>query len=317
MLSSPSPIRPLNIGNVVSASFRLYRDHLSEYLGIAFRATLWLLGILVLCLPIVFVASTLKENPAGAAAFLALAVPAWLVGLLYCVARYEAGLASITRLAFGALTEQPESPASALRFTQSRQWSFLGGSLLVGLMAGGVALVALGVVGIPIGMFGFSILQSSRGPEAVLALLIAGLIGLVGLLVWCVGLYWLSARLYLSLVPLAIEPSVTATVSIQRGWSLTQNSAWRLVAILFIAGMMTLPLQILVSVIQNILQVIMLGARPARAGGPMSTMFLLVSLILGQAASILIVPFMRSLQAVIYADLRSRREGLDLSLRDR
>jgi hypothetical protein len=47
MISQPSPIRPLNVGNTVSAAFRLYRDHFSPYIGITFRATLWILGALI------------------------------------------------------------------------------------------------------------------------------------------------------------------------------------------------------------------------------------------------------------------------------
>jgi hypothetical protein len=38
--SSPNPIQPLSVGNVVSAGFRLYRSHLKLYLGLAFQAYL-------------------------------------------------------------------------------------------------------------------------------------------------------------------------------------------------------------------------------------------------------------------------------------
>jgi uncharacterized membrane protein len=265
----------------------------------------------------------LKDNPTGVAAFLALAIPAWGVGMLYCIARYEAGVSSITRLAFGELMEQPESPESALRFTQSRQWSFLGGSLVVGLIAGVASMAALFVILIPIGiilaMSGAFALGGGRDAtsSAIVGIIIAVLIGLVGLVVWMVGVYWLSARLYLSLAPLAIESNVTAMASIQRGWTLTKNNAWRLVAILFIAGMMTFPLQFVVSIVQNILQVALVAMYPRRDAESLQVVSTLISLILSQFASILIVPFIRVLQAVIYADLRSRREGADLSLRDR
>jgi hypothetical protein len=327
MISTPSPIRPLNVGNVVSASFRLYRDHFSVYLGISFRATLWILGAIVLALPIGLGAFALKESPGGAAAFLALAIPAWLVGLLYCTARYEAGMASITRLAFGELTEEPESPESALRFTQSRQWSFLGGSILVGLIAMVATFGALLLLFIPIGIilamsgvFNFSRYgggSSASSSAMIIGVSIAVLLGLVLLLVWILGIYWLSARLYLSLVPLAIETQSTAMVSIQRGWSLTKNSAWRLVAILFIAGMLLFPLQLVVSIVQNILELALRAAYPSRSVEALQGIAVLVSLVLGQGAGILMVPFIRTLQAVIYADLRSRREGADLALRDR
>jgi hypothetical protein len=321
MISSPSPIRPLNVGNVVSASFNLYRDHLSSYFGIAFKATLWVLGPLVLALPLAIVSFGLKDNP-GLGAVLVLGIVAWIVGSLFCFARYEAGVASITRLAFGELVEQPESPASALRFTQSRQWAFLRAAFFAGLVivAGYLAGLILFfvfslIIGIVVALSGGG--RSGGGGAAAIGIAIAVIIGIVGLVVWILGLYWLMARVYLSQVPLAIEPNVTAIESVQRSWSLTQNNARRLITILIVAGLLTLPLSIVAFMFQQILGGVLVSFYPDRTSVPFQVVSFLVSLILGQVAGILIVPFMRCLNAVIYTDLRSRREGADLSLQDR
>jgi hypothetical protein len=324
MISSPSPIRPLNVGNVVSAAFNLYRDHFGSYFGIAFKTTLWVLGPLVLALPIAIVAFGLQNNP-GLGPFLVLGVVAWIVGTLFCIARYGAGVASITRLAYGELVEQPESPAAALRFTQSRQWAFLRASFFAGLiiLAGYLAGLVLWfvfsfVMAIVFAMMG-GLMGRSGGfnPAAMIGVVLAVVVGIGGLIAWLLGLYWLMARVYLSQVPLAIEANVTAIESVNRSWQLTQKNVWRLVVILIIALLITLPLIILNFIVQNALGGVVAGFYPDRAGLAFNVILSLISTIVGQLPGILVVPFTQSLHAVIYADLRSRREGTDLSLRDR
>jgi len=95
-LSSPSPIQPLSIGNVVSAGLRLYRSHLKSYFQLALKAYLWIL------------------------------VP------VYGWAKFYAIAALISRLAFGELVNQPESVESGRRYVNSKLWQFLITALLMG-----------------------------------------------------------------------------------------------------------------------------------------------------------------------------------------
>src|SRR4028118_2003715 len=104
-LSSSGQIGPLSVGNVVSASLRIYRDHFKSYFGLALVASLWVL------------------------------VP------IYGWAKYSAIAALISRLAFGEVRENPETVSDARRQVNPRMWSFLGAGILTFLIFFGVSLV--------------------------------------------------------------------------------------------------------------------------------------------------------------------------------
>ena len=83
-------MKPLTVGNVVSAGLRIYRDRFFDYYKLAFIGSLWVL------------------------------VP------VYGWAKYSAMMGLISRLAFGEVTEKPEPIRDAQRFIKPRMWSFLG-----------------------------------------------------------------------------------------------------------------------------------------------------------------------------------------------
>ena len=112
-LSSSGQTGPLSVGNVVSASLRIYRDHFKSYFGLAFVANLWLL------------------------------IP------IYGWAKYSAILALISRLAFGEVREKPETVSDARREVNPRMWRFLWAGILTYLIFFGVSLVggiAMGIL---------------------------------------------------------------------------------------------------------------------------------------------------------------------------
>jgi hypothetical protein len=101
-LSSSGQTDPLSVGNVVSASLRIYPDHFKSYFGLALVAYLWLL------------------------------VP------IYGWAKYSAISALISRLAFGEVREKPETVSDARREVNPRMWSFFGAGILTFLIYIGV-----------------------------------------------------------------------------------------------------------------------------------------------------------------------------------
>ena len=112
-LSSSGQTGPLSVGNVVSASLRIYRDHFKSYFGLAFVANLWLL------------------------------VP------IYGWAKYSAILGLISRLAFGEVREKPETVSDARSEVNPRMWRFLWAGILTFLIFFGVSLVggiAMGIL---------------------------------------------------------------------------------------------------------------------------------------------------------------------------
>ncbi|ABA24407.1 conserved hypothetical protein [Trichormus variabilis ATCC 29413] len=276
---SPSPTQALSVGNVVSAGLRLYRSHLKDYFLLALKAYVWVL------------------------------VP------VYGWAKFYALTALISRLAFGELVNQPESIPSGERFVNSRLWQFLLTILLLFLVGIGIGLgvvilsILLGVVSAAfVGGAG----QQGNPATYLVFILAAFVIGIVALL----GILWLVTRFYLVDLPLAVEEGIEATSAISRSWELTQGHVWRILLISFVGFLITIPIQIVVQIVISILQAVFL---PLISDGntAFALLYFVLVLVLSFSSGALLIPFWQSIKAVIYYDLRSRREGLGLQLRDR
>jgi hypothetical protein len=274
---SPNPIQPLSVGSVVSAGMRLYRSHLKEYFFIALKAYAWLL------------------------------VP------IYGWVKFYALSALISRLAFGELVNQPESVSSGERFVNSRLWEFFVTMILMFVIGIGITLafVLTGglMIGIPTVLLGG--LQDGNPVKIVIFILIVLLVMIIAL----TGIFWIGTRLYLVDVPLAIEDDVNGSSTINRSWELTQGNIGRIVLISLIGALITIPIQFIIQIITTIMQLIL---TPLIEKGNVIFSIIFFVLILGLtfAGGALIVPFWQTVKAVVYYDLRSRREGLGLQLRD-
>lgn len=319
MTVSSNPQGPLSVGNVVSAGLQLYSNHFKQYFGVAVRATLWALLPFVGLLAVGIGAAVLQiQNPG----LIALLVPVWLVLAIYCIGKYMTGSAAIARLAFGELTNQPESTVQASRFTNSRLWAFWRVALLMGLLYGALILgvyLALAVVFVAVfaGFGGFAGLGGTTSPDVnpalVIVLVLLGVLLIAGILLL---LSWFAARFAVAELPLAVETAVKATQSIGRSWQLTQKSAWRVMLILFITFLITIPLQILVQVVTSIAQAALVTVM-AEASTEFNVILLAATYAVGLVAGVIVLPLWQTIKAVIYYDLRSRREGLGLQLPDR
>ncbi|NJO39496.1 MAG: DUF975 domain-containing protein [Cyanobacteria bacterium CRU_2_1] len=316
-------VQPLSVGNVVSAGLRLYANRFKQYFGVALVATLWILLPFVLFIPGTILFVRLPEY----SAFLGLLIPVWIGLLLLCSAKYSAGSSAIARLAFGELTNQPETTKQASRFTDSRKWGFLLIGFLLSLIYGAIAFVFyIALIILFIAIFavseGSAFLQGD--PEAFsqaidnnpASILVISLLVLAIVIIGAVLFIWLAARFAIAEVPFAIEPETGSTQSIGRGWELTSRNAWRVFLILFIAFLLTIPLQIIVQVLSSVLNTILVTFVPSNSPSYM-LLTIAASYILSFASGVLIIPFWQSIKAVIYYDLRSRREGLGLELHDR
>ncbi|MFQ4145448.1 DUF975 domain-containing protein [Chlorogloeopsis sp. ULAP02] len=275
---SYSSLQPLNIGNVVSTGFLLYRSHLKKYFLLALKAYVWLF------------------------------VP------IYGWAKFFALTALISRLAFAELVNQPESIPSGQRFVNSRLWQYLITMLLMLLLGVGI------VIGIIILFLIFSVLSAllvgGIGQQANPTIYnIFGLIAIVFMFLIMVAILWLMTRFYLVEVPLSIEDNVNSTSTITRSWELTQGYIWRILSISLIGFLITIPIQIFAQIISFILQGIfapLIRQEPIIFG----LIFFVLTIILSFGSGALILPFWQALKAVVYYDIRSRKEGLGLKLRD-
>jgi len=310
------------VGDVINAGFRLYGAHLKQYLGISLRASLWTLLPILALIPLLPLSLGLLAPAAEPSPMLILgsllALPLFLVLLVYGLAKSLTNAALITRLAFGELLGQPESATIAQRQVQPKVWNFLLVAVLLGLIFFGITIAALVVTGLFLGI-PLGILVSMAGGTIegnVLALIAFILIAFLLLLIFLIVGIWLLARLWFPEVPLAIEDRLSASASIGRCWHLTQNYAWRIALIISVAFCVTIPISLIVQVLTSILQQFIL-IFIAENSPFFAAMTILLGNILSILSGIFTLPFWQAIKAVIYYDLRARKEGLDLRFRDR
>ena len=271
-LSSAIQTGPLSVGNVVSASLRIYRDHFKSYFGLAFVAYLWLL------------------------------VP------IYGWAKYSAIAALISRLAFGEVRENPETVSDARREVNPRMWSFFWAGTLTSLIFLGVSVVGA----IAIAILGGGAAAIFRENYLIIGALVA-----VAVIAFLIIYIRIISRLLIVELPLAMENDVSSSSAIGRSWELTKGSVGRIQWIVFVGILVSLPITIFVPGIFGAI----MGSILTAFLDPTSGIFLIVSNLLtlpvSFGSSALLLPFWQAMKAIIYYDVRSRKEGLGLQMRDR
>jgi len=221
----------------------------------------------------------------------------WVLVPVYGWAKCLAIQGLLSRLAFYEVLEQPESIPEARLRVKPRLWSFLLTGLLIGLMVLGGGIITVLVMGMIILFAGFS---GQRGsPLAIVFVLLF----IVLIFFFLFGYIWFYSRVALADLAIAIESVTDPVQAIKRSWQLTQGYVVRLQIIFFVAILITLP----TAIIGN-LGTLFLGDESPLAS--------LIDLILTVALGALLIPFWQAIKAVIYYDLKSRKEGLGLSLTD-
>lgn len=312
--SSPDPIQPLSVGNVVSAGLKLYRSRFKDYLRIALQASAWLflplLGLTAIAVAIGFLAI---DRPALWAIVVLLGLAAIPV-YIFCSAKFIVQQTIIARLAFGDLTNQPETVTAARQRLTPQMWPLWAAAIIVSLILFGVSFGFSLVIGV-----GSSLLLIVAGDSARFAAVVSVLINLLQLVSLAVQ-FWLSARFQIFSLPIALEEGIGPIKSVERSWQLSRGNGGRIVLILLIAFLISMPLYVLLA------GVLIVGAIPffTVSTGPANPTTVVLLLLLGIlilvlliACFILFLPLWETIRSAIYYDLRSRREGMGLELRDR
>jgi hypothetical protein len=185
------------------------------------------------------------------------------------------------------------------RRARPRLWAALGVALLTVLGAAVVAVAAVipGVVVLVIGVEGLGVV-----------LLVAGVAGGI-VLALLVGVRWSLAA------PALILEEQKVTGALRRSWRLVNGTAWRVFGILLLSG-------IIVGIGRAIITVptALLSGLPAAGQAspyeslPVTFLQLLIAGVGTVAAGAIFYPFSAAVSALLYIDLRMRREGLDVRL---
>ena len=141
------------------------------------------------------------------------------------------------------------------------------------------------------------------------------LLGIVVFILFMISIFWVSARLYLADLVISVENQSSSTQAISRSWKLSKQFIWRIFLINFVAGLVTMPASILIQVIDGLIRLILLLVLPQDSPIFALLYFPIFGVIyFGILATL--VPFVQCIKALVYYDLRTRREGIDIQLRD-
>ncbi|MHC5935227.1 hypothetical protein [Nostoc sp.] len=234
---------------------------------------------------------------------LALIAHLWIIVPIYGWAKYAAICGLISRLAFGELIYQPESVQTARSHINPRLWSFfrVGYQVSIYLL---VIYFGLSIAGVLLGVILGGILGVSAG---IIGTIIGVIVMVVPLLL---GLTWFYSRWVVAEIPLAVEENINGFESVARSWELTKASVLRIQGVVLIAFFVTLPLVFVLNYIPQLFLV------KLERGSTIYGIVYIISLIGSLIGGVFVMPFWQALKAVLYFDLRSRREGLGLQLRE-
>ena len=234
----------------------------------------------------------------------------WLIVPIYGWAKFMTISGLLSRLTYREVTGHPESVNEARRHVNPRLWTFFFTGLLVILYLLGFILAYVVISAIILGILTTFFQQNNLG----IVILIGAILAIPGILLFLFGCIWLYSRLSLSELPIAIEDQSSATRAIGRSWQLTKKFIVRLLIIFFVAYLLTIALSIILQVATNAIQIILESI--FSIDSPIfGLIYFILSLIISLAGPPLLLPFWQAIKAVIYYDLRSRKEGIDLQLR--
>ncbi len=233
----------------------------------------------------------------------------WIFVPVYGWAKYSAMMGLISRLAFKEVSEQPEAVKEAQRHIKPKMWDFFAAGLLVSLILMGALISYFIVVGIALGVI--AAIVGGETNDAATGIII--LLTVAAVLLFIFGFIWLISRLFVVELPLAVEENVSVASTIGRSWQLTQSSVGRIQLVVFLAFLISAPIAILINIASAILQ-LAIGAGLENTPGLAALGGLLyIGLIIAGGA--LMIPFWQAIKAVVYYDLRVRREGMGIDLR--
>ncbi|WP_230685104.1 glycerophosphoryl diester phosphodiesterase membrane domain-containing protein [Cellulomonas sp. JZ18] len=294
------PLRPLGLGEILDGSVRAVRANPMVMFGLAAMVVtvavalqtllqLYVAGLLAGALGDALVGVDGTTDAAAVSEVFSLSLAGTASGpLLLPVSSVLTGLliVSVSRSVLGRRVSMREVVRSP------RVWWVLGFTLLVLLAQ--VVLAAAWV--------GLSVLLFAQQQEGA-----AFAVVLVGALLLAAAFAWLTVRTLLVPPALMLEGKpFWATVA--RAWRLTRGSFWRLLGIYLLASVLVAVVGSLFVFPASLLSGVVLGMTGSTS---LTIVLTAVGTIVGMTIS---TSFLAAVVALLYVDVRMRREGLDLEL---
>lgn len=297
------PLRPLNVGEILDGGFRAIRANPKVMFGLS----LLVMGATAVIEAVVLAlflgqaiplldASTSPEALSALGAGSALGMVATGIGVYIASIVLTALLIiSVSQSVIGRVATVGEVWANA----RGQVWRLVGLTVLLGL-GWVVVVVAITVLAVLL-VSGIVAALGDAAPAVAVMVVLLIVLGAV------VGAAFFAVRLTLSAPALMLERT-GVLASLRRSWSLTRGHFWRIFGALALAV-------IIVSVISYALM-IPLSLGMAFVGDDMTAIVatMIVSTVVSVLISALTTPFLAAVLALVYIDVRMRKEGLDVEL---
>lgn len=308
------PLRPLGLGEIWDGAFRAFRQNPKVMVGLS--------AIVVVASQLVSLAATLlltrdlvgllEEVGSGAASTLSFSdvagtlqrsIPLYvLVVLLQAVAVLVLNgmlIVAVSRAVLGRTV----SLGQLWRETRRRLPALVGLSVVLSLVPALVGLVALAP--------GVLVLVGAGGDTAIG---VGVALTLLGALAWAVVAVFLWIRWALATPALLLE-RLTVRQAVRRSSRLVKGTFWRTLGILLLTLVVVYAVVAAVglpfSAIGQAVSVVAVGGDDPRTAIVVQQLISSVGAMIG---SVVAYPFLASVTALVYVDLRMRREGLDVEL---
>lgn len=315
------PLHPLSFGTIIGSSFRVMRRNPAPTFGLSVIIN----GVIAVSMALVFsvflfsvfgrIQSAAIEDQAE--------IMAGSFGLFFILLVFPVALGVIAAgILQGILSLEVARATLGEKLRIRGLWRLakgrIGTLILWALLTSGV-LIAFVVVAMSVG-FGVTLVLVAASPSTELA----GLSAVVGLLiVFVIGLAFVALSVWLgtktALTPSAIVLERLALfAAIRRSWQLTYGNFWRTFGIqALIAVMVNVATSVVTYPVSFIGQIVITLLNPSLDPTTMAIEFgvlTLVSGVLGALVGAVGIVMQSSSLALIYIDIRMRKEGLDLEL---
>lgn len=304
------PLRPLGFGTLLAAPFQVLRRNPKATFGSALivQSLTFVVTLLVVGLVTFFAFERVASAPVGeqdaleAGAILTIVLSALVPVALSVVASALLQGVIVLEVARATLGEKLRLVALWRRLGR-RIWPLVGWTLLLtGALLVGVLLVA-----------GLVVVCVLLGGAWIALAVVIGVVGGLGLVVLSA---WVSTKT--AIVPsLIVLERLSVPRAIRRSWSLTGGFFWRTLGVLWLIALIvgtvsqivTFPLSMLLSLFISLID----PNAAFEAYIPTALLYILtilITLVIGAVTAVV----QSAAVALIYIDLRMRKEGLDLDL---
>jgi hypothetical protein len=289
------PLRPLGLGEILDGAVQTIRQNPAVMLGLSAVVNVALTLVVVL-----IQIGNLSTAFGGLGSFDSSSDQAE-IDASQLVASGVAGLLQFvgTTLLTGLLVIAVSDAVLGRRPGIGEVWSRARGRLWA--LLGVTVLVLLAVFGVVVACVVPGVLLAVAGSDVGGVLLIV-----VGAIAALVLSFWIAIRFLFAPPTVLLERSGVIT-SMRRSWRLVGGSWWRCFGIWLLA-------QLLGSVLSGVLQVPFLILATVVDSDGTKAVVIALTILASVIARTLVAPFSAAILALLYIDLRMRREGLDVRL---